>query len=403
LTSTAPHDSLHTREFWHQTNIKNRHIKLSAKIMKKSATGSQTNLPLTVIDLFCGCGGLSKGFADAGYQVLLGVDHDQAALETYRKNFEGAKAETIDLFDSDFTKKIAKAIGQSTVDVIIAGPPCQGFSLTGTRNFDDDRNKLYLAVFAAVKTFKPKAFVIENVKGMKTLYGGGVKDEILKRFRKLGYRIPEPKVLCAADFGVPQIRERLFFVGIRNDISDTEFNYPLPTHSTNNYVTCENALSDLPGLEGQLGAEIASYNNQPQTDYQRKMRANAKVLANHTATKHTDLVVNVIKQVPEGGNHKDLPPGVGESRKFNEAWTRYHSQKPSRTIDTGHRNHFHYKYHRVPTIRENARLQSFPDDFIFLGNKTSQNRQVGNAVPPLLAEVLASEISKYLIDLNGKK
>ena len=110
--------------------------------MNKLTSSSNTDLPLTVIDLFCGCGGLSKGFADAGYQILLGVDHDQAALETFRKNFDGAKAEPIDLFDSNFTKKISQAIGQSTVDVIIAGPPCQGFSLTGTRNFDDDRNNI---------------------------------------------------------------------------------------------------------------------------------------------------------------------------------------------------------------------------------------------------------------------
>ncbi len=364
---------------------------------------SKTKKSLTVIDLFCGCGGLSKGFADAGFQVLLGVDHDQAALETYKKNFSGAKAEPIDLFDAGFTKKIAKAIGQSSVDVIVAGPPCQGFSLTGTRNFDDDRNKLYLAVFDAVKALRPQAFVIENVKGMKTLYGGEVKDEILKRFRKLGYKVPEPKVLCAADFGVPQVRERLFFVGIRDDISESEFIYPDATHSDSNYVTCEQALSDLPSLEGQLGDENSTYITKPKSEYQRKMRANTKILANHTATKHTDLVIEVIKQVPEGGNHKDLPPGVGESRKFNEAWTRYHSQKPSRTIDTGHRNHFHYKFNRVPTIRENARLQSFPDDFVFLGNKTSQNRQVGNAVPPLLAEVLAHEIRKTLQGSDEKK
>lgn len=364
---------------------------------------SKKNNPLTVIDLFCGCGGLSKGFADAGYQVLLGVDHDKAALETYKNNFKGAKAEPIDLFDAGFTKQIAKAIGQANIDVIIAGPPCQGFSLTGTRNFDDDRNKLYLAVFEAVKIFKPKAFLIENVKGMKTLYGGGVKDEILKRFRKLGYRIPEPKVLCAADFGVPQVRERLFFIGIRNDLSDKEFIYPNPTHSSSDYVTCEQALSDLPSLENELGEESSNYTSKPKSDYQKRMRAKAKNLANHTATKHSDLVIEVIKQVPEGGNHKDLPPGVGESRKFNEAWTRYHSKKPSRTIDTGHRNHFHYKFNRVPTIRENARLQSFPDDFVFLGTKTSQNRQVGNAVPPLLAEILALEITKTLNGCDEEK
>ncbi len=126
------------------------------------------------------------------------------------------------------------------------------------------------------------------------------------------------------------------------------------------------------------------------------MRKNSVKLYNHVATKHTDLVKNTIALVPDGGNYKDLPPGVGESRKFNEAWTRYASNKPSRTIDTGHRNHFHYKYNRVPTIRENARLQSFPDDFVFLGNKTQQNRQVGNAVPPLLSYNIAKQLLDYL-------
>jgi DNA (cytosine-5)-methyltransferase 1 len=122
------------------------------------------------------------------------------------------------------------------------------------------------------------------------------------------------------------------------------------------------------------------------------MRKDADKLFNHVGTKHTDLVVSVIRQVPEGGNHKDLPPGVGESRKFNEAWTRYHSKKPSKTIDTGHRNHFHYKWDRVPSARENARLQSFPDVFEFVGPKTQQYKQIGNAVPPLLGYTLGKQI-----------
>ena len=126
------------------------------------------------------------------------------------------------------------------------------------------------------------------------------------------------------------------------------------------------------------------------------MRQNSKIATNHKPTVHKQFVIDTIKLVPEGGNHKDLPAGVGESRKFNEAWTRYHSQKPSRTIDTGHRNHFHYKFNRVPTIRENARLQSFPDTFNFLGSKTSQNRQVGNAVPVFLAQSVANELAKSL-------
>ena len=127
------------------------------------------------------------------------------------------------------------------------------------------------------------------------------------------------------------------------------------------------------------------------------------MLYNHVGTAHSQMVKDTIALVPEGGNYKDLPPGVGESRKFNEAWTRYDSKKPSRTIDTGHRNHFHYKWNRVPTIRENARLQSFPDDFVFWGTKTQQNRQVGNAVPPLLGYYLGIEIKKYIEGNRNKK
>ena len=132
------------------------------------------------------------------------------------------------------------------------------------------------------------------------------------------------------------------------------------------------------------------------------MRQGSNDLFNHVGTKHTDHVISVIQQVPEGGNHKDLPPGVGESRKFNEAWTRYHSKKPSKTIDTGHRNHFHYKWDRVPTVRENARLQSFPDRFQFLGPKTQQYKQIGNAVPPLLGQILGRTLRNLLKEKNAK-
>ncbi len=138
------------------------------------------------------------------------------------------------------------------------------------------------------------------------------------------------------------------------------------------------------------------YEKKAFSSYQKLMRKGNKSLNNHIGTSHTDHVKNVISQVPEGGNHKDLPPGVGDSRKFNEAWTRYHSKKPSKTIDTGHRNHFHYKWNRVPSVRENARLQSFPDRFVFSGNKTQQYRQVGNAVPPILGQVIANQLLKYL-------
>ena len=354
----------------------------------------------TVVDLFCGCGGLSRGFMDAGYHVVLGVDNDRPALETFKMNHGDSQILNIDLSESNASDIIRDSVGSSPIDVIIAGPPCQGFSLTGPRNFDDKRNKLYLAVIDLVHKLLPKAFLIENVSGLATLYGGHVKDEIIKRFSDL-YNV-SMKILCAADYGVPQMRKRVFFVGLLKDLG--EFKFPSEIKTPETYVTCSEAIGDLPNRENELGEEKDSYFENPVTEYQKKMRGDCEVLYNHVATNHTDIVKQVISQVPEGGNYRDLPSGVGEHRKFHEAWTRYKSNKPSRTIDTGHRNHFHYKYNRVPTIRENARLQSFPDNFVFHGNRTQQNRQVGNAVPPLLGYHLANKIREYInLDLSEKK
>ena len=226
------------------------------------------------------------------------------------------------------------------------------------------------------------------------LYDGKAKKEIMEWSNKIGYNC-QVKQLYAPDYGVPQIRKRVFFVAVRKDI-DGQFEYPIPTHEADRYVGCLDAIGDLPSLENSMGGQEMEYEMKPFSAYQRLMRNGNKTIYNHIGTNHTEHVINVISQVPEGGNHKDLPPGVGDSRKFNEAWTRYHSKKPSKTIDTGHRNHFHYKWNRVPTVRENARLQSFPDKFIFLGNKGQQNRQVGNAVPPLLGKVMGEAIKKVL-------
>lgn len=348
---------------------------------------------ITIIDLFSGCGGLSRGFMDAGYDVLLGVDNVDTFLETFRLNHKGSKTLNLDLFDKKSISEIKKTLDGITPDVIVGGPPCQGFSLTGTRNFDDKRNSLYLSMIEAVKELRPKAFLVENVPGLARLYDGAVKDEIIKRFTKLGYNV-SMKILCAADYGVPQMRKRVVFIGLKKELGI--FDFPKPILEPKNYVTCFDAIGDLPSRENEQGQERDGYISTPKSDYQKKIRGNQKVLLNHVATNHTDLVKSIISQVPEGGNHKDLPKGVGNNRKFNEAWTRYHSKKPSRTIDTGHRNHFHYKYNRVPTVRENARLQSFPDDFEFAGTRTSQNRQVGNAVPPLLGYNIAKQLLKYL-------
>ena len=346
-----------------------------------------------VLDLFCGCGGLSKGFEMAGYNIVLGVDFNEPALKTYALNHKGSKTLCGDLSSKDTFNKIDQIIEGKTIDVIIGGPPCQGFSLTGPRNFDDERNKLYLAMIETVRRYSPRAFMIENVPGMATLYNGEVRDEILKRFTEMGYNV-DCKILCAADYGVPQMRKRLVFVGLKG--SPNSFAFPKPILDPDHYITCEQAISDLPSLQDELGDDILEYSSEPLTAYQKKMRGKCSVLHNHKAIDHKQFVKDTIALVPDGGNYKDLPKGVGESRIFHMAWTRLNSRKPARTVDTGHRNLFHYKWNRCPTVRESARIQSFPDDFVFLGTKGQQDKQVGNAVPCLMAKAVATQLLTYL-------
>lgn len=343
---------------------------------------------MNVIDLFSGAGGLSYGFERAGYNVLLGIDNDAKALETFELNHNGAKSICGDITQITYKDDVKPLIGDKKIDVIIGGPPCQGMSLSGPRKFDDPRNRLYLSYIRLVQEIQPKAFVIENVPGLVGLFGGQIKDSIIEKFTSMGYTITY-KILCASDYGVPQNRKRVVFVGMR----DKTFEYPEPLEKK---VTCSMALSDLPALIDELGAEVSDYATEPQNEYQQLMRTRSSVVNNHVAASHSEKVKKIISLVPDGGNYKDLPEEFINSRNFHVAWTRFASNKPAPTIDTGHRHHFHYKYNRVPTVRECARLQSFPDDFVFLGNKTQQFRQVGNAVPPLLAETIAEALLKQL-------
>ena len=319
------------------------------------------------IDLFSGCGGLSYGLEmNKDFTCQLGLDIDKNAIDTFNLNHKhsvGFLGNIQEVSPRELAKKL-----NGEIDLIVGGPPCQGFSLTGPRNFEDSRNSLYKYFMDTVKYFKPKAFLIENVPGLAHMWKGVIREDIEKQFTKLGYNVVS-KIVTAADYGVPQLRNRLVFIGLQKNVQSF-YEFPQPLFAEDKFVTCEMAISDLPSLDGDyLGEEIMKYERLPISDYQKIMRKGSSSLFNHVAAKHTADVKNVIALVPEGGNHKDLPKGIGESRRFNEAWTRYHSQKPSKTIDTGHRNHFHYLYNRVPTVRENARLQSFPDRFKFLGNK----------------------------------
>lgn len=356
-----------------------------------------------VIDLFCGCGGFSKGFMQANYNILLGIDLWEDAIKTFHYNFKDAKCMNGDIADFDGNAIINFLNSSSNeIDVIIGGPPCQGFSVSGKRMLDDPRNKLYKSFVDIVSHIKPKVFVMENVPGLLRLFGGKVKDEVIDDFSQLGYNVTY-EILSAEKYGVPQQRKRVFFVGINTEkIKNTaQFTFPKPTcgfePNLKPIITCEDAISDLDFISNEVANfDDLEYEISAITDYQKKMRKNSSIISNHVATIHTSRTKEIINMVPNGGNYKDLPEKLHSIRKVNIAWTRMNSNKPCFTIDTGHNHHFHYNANRVPTARESARIQSFPDNFRFLGIKTSQLKQVGNAVPPLLAEAIAREISNVI-------
>lgn len=342
---------------------------------------------LKVLDLFCGCGGLSLGLEQAGYDIKLGIDIWQDALETFEANHVNSQTHCEDLSKVDFGSLKKKYLSDG-VDLIVGGPPCQGFSISGKRDPNDPRNKLYTSFLKAVEYFKPKAFIMENVPNLASMSQGRIKDTIVSEFEAIGYTINYQKLL-ASEYGVPQNRRRFIMVGLLNG---KQFEFPTTTHDSNK-VNCSDAISDLPECTLEDGAK---YPTDASSKFQSNMRKGSLGVYNHQTTKHTDKTVSIISMVPDGGNYKDLPDEFKGTRNVNIAWTRYSSKKPSFTIDTGHRHHFHYKFNRVPTVRESARLQSFPDSFIFHCSKTSQYKQVGNAVPPMLGKILGETLKQYL-------
>ena len=361
----------------------------------KAKNLAQQKRKLTCLDLFCGCGGLSRGFIDAGFKCVLGVDFDDAALKTFKENHDGATAMKLDLFDHGNIDAITNFLKKEKIalDVLIGGPPCQGFSVAGPRNRNDKRNFLYEAMVKLTARAKPRAVLLENVPGLVEVNDGIGAKRIVEDFAEIGYDI-QYKLLYAPEFGVPQIRRRVFFIGLRKGVG--KFEFPKPRLSKGEFLTCEEAIGDLPGLDGIVGDAVQEYPMPPQNEFQRQMRKRSPQIHNHEGTIHERKTVEWISMVPEGKNYRALPPEIASRFKYHEALTRYHSKKPSLTINTGHRSHFHYKWNRIPTVRESARLQTFPDDFVFYGTKGQQYRQVGNAVPPMLGKAVALQLKKCL-------
>lgn len=322
------------------------------------------------IDLFSGAGGMSLGFDKANFENILAVEYDECFASTYKYNFPEHNLKVGDIKNIS-NEEIKKLVGDNKIDVIIGGPPCQGFSIAGKigRNFiDDERNQLFKEFVRFVDVIKPKMFVMENVAALKTHNRGKTIEEIVKEFKKVGYSV-KYDVLNAANFGVPQQRRRIFVIGTLKE--NNKFKFP---DETKEIVTIKEALKGLPKLKS---GETSS-------------------IPNHNAMKHSEQMLQKMSYVKDGGNRQDIPeeirPKSGDIRKY----IRYNSNEPSICITGDMRKVFHYEQNRALTGRELARIQTFPDEFIFKGNAGKVQQQIGNAVPPKLAFQIANSIREVL-------
>lgn len=350
-----------------------------------------------VLDLFCGAGGLSLGFQNAGFNISGGVEFDKEIMKTHEKNFPNAINICADIRNIT-DEQVLEQFG-NRVDVIIGGPPCQGFSAANKWQSEEEKiekNRLFYEYIRFIKILKPKVFVIENVRQILTKEDGYAKKEIMRITGELGYTVSEPRVLIASDYGVPQKRERAIFVGVRNDLN-TEFDYDYIQKKKK--VTVREAISDLYGIQTD-GEAPFKLNNPPESDYEKMMREHSQdIISNHFTKFPKEIVQKRMSYVPQGGNWRDVPVELWDTQRSNRhssAYRRLKEDDVSITIDTGHMNYFHPLENRVPTVRESARIQSFPDDFIFEGSRTNQYLQVGNAVPPLMAQAVGEAIMKLL-------
>lgn len=344
---------------------------------------------LRVGDLFAGVGGMSQGFKMAGnFEISFAIEYDKDIALSYKYNHLQTDVYAKDITDIDVKQLHTK---HPHIDVIIGGPPCQGFSQKGKRlSLDDPRNYLFQQFVRFVKEFTPKYFVLENVPNIVTTANGYFKDQIVKAFNQIGYDVTYG-VLCAADYGVPQDRHRAVFLG---QLGKLEIALPQPKDQK---TTIREAIYDLPFINSGEGAEEMVYDKPAVTDYQKLMRGDNTTLYNHSATKHNALALRRLAMIPKGAGKEVLPPEERTKSIYSGTWSRMIEDDISVTIttryDTPSSGRFtHPILDRCITTREAARIQSFPDDFRFYGTKTCQMKQVGNAVPPLLAKAIAEQI-----------
>ena len=336
----------------------------------------------SAVDLFCGAGGMSLGLQMAGFDIELGLDFVQDCEDTHHQNFTNTPficGDITDVQGTDILDKIGLKKGELTL--VSGGPPCQGFSTVNgkSRFLENPKNKLFVQFVRMIDELSPTWFIMENVTGLLSMDSGKVKEAIFKAFKDIGYSV-DAKVLNAVNYGVPQNRKRAIFIGNRAGYKNE---FPEPSHGS--------STTQLGFFENEMLKPVITVGEA------LKGITKKSKLANHILPTHAEIVLKRMSFVPEGGNQKDIPAEYKPPQKFLNTYGRLHRKKPSNTVHTrfdvaSTGSLYHATENRALTVREGARLQSFPDTYIFSGKKGSQYRQVGNAVPPLLAKALGEKL-----------
>jgi DNA (cytosine-5)-methyltransferase 1 len=354
---------------------------------------------LKIMDLFAGVGGLTYGFYhNKNYEVVVANEILPSMAKAYSLNHPDVKVYCDDIKNinlSRMTKDLE--IKKGDIDIIVGGPPCQAYSTVGKRLLNDPRGKLFQEYYRTLQEFDPQFFLFENVKGLLSMHGGELLPTILDSFSSLGYTVTY-QVLNAVDYGAPQIRERVIITGTK---LTGDFEYPKPTHGDglNKICTLEDAISDLPFIGN--GEESFEYASEPKNSFQKKMRKGApKKLMDHNAPKNGEHLIKIMELLPDGGSPKDIPEKFRPKSGFGNTYCRLWWNRPSTTVTRNlgtpsSSRCIHPKANRALTTREGARIQCFPDSYQFYGSRSDRNLQIGNAVPTLLSEALASAILNH--------
>jgi len=354
--------------------------------------------------LFSGAGGLSHGFKTAGFEIRFAIEREKSFCESYRYNNPECECLNEDITELSL-EKISDEINSKLfkgekIEGIIGGPPCQGFSSVGNRKLSDPRNSLIYFFVKWVERFKPIFYAMENVSGILTMANGQVVKEIKTVYRDIGYSC-QAKTLVAADYGVPQLRKRVFFVGTKNgkfkslkipktNRDSTEQRTLFGGKDLPKYLTVGDALSDILEIEpfrnNNGDTSFKEYREPPKTDYQEYLRKDSDKLYDHIAPNHSQLVVDRISHLEQGKNHKSLPPEYQLKGEYSNIYGRLHLERPADTITdncgcvSAPGRFIHPTQNRALSVREAARLQSFPDDYRFFGSARDKYQQVGNGV-----------------------